>query len=306
MVATGHKFTIAVTGALGRIGAAVCELALAEGHTVLGLDRAPESTRVHPNYTYRQVDLTDYAKFKAAVAEAKCDAIVHMAAVYSQRAPTDPEGPFVIFYPEHDIHNINAAASWNSLEVAAELGINRVVMASSVNSIGMVFSKRPRFDYVPLDEKHPFYPEDAYSVCKQVVEIQSDAFVRRYPTMRVASLRFHWVITDELAASPEELSAAGGTWKDLWGWVSTTQTARSCLLGLEAPTSTFPAGTHETFFIVAPTAVRQGSSLELLKEHFPEITDIRREYKGNEGFFDCSKAERMLGWTEKAHPWTPK
>jgi nucleoside-diphosphate-sugar epimerase len=27
--------------------------------------------------------------------------------------------------------------SWNTLEVAAELGINRVVLASSVNAIGM-------------------------------------------------------------------------------------------------------------------------------------------------------------------------
>jgi hypothetical protein len=36
-----------------------------------------------------------------------------------------------------------------------------------------VFTKRPRFDYIPLDEKHPFYPEDAYSLCKQYVTIRS-------------------------------------------------------------------------------------------------------------------------------------
>lgn len=34
------------------------------------------------------------------------------------------------------------AASYNALCIAAELGIDRVVMASSVNSIGMSESKR--------------------------------------------------------------------------------------------------------------------------------------------------------------------
>jgi nucleoside-diphosphate-sugar epimerase len=85
--------------------------------------------------------------------------------------------------------------SYNVLTLANELGINRVVMASSVNAIGMgkshhlhvvqkhrtpstclrmvlklnittVFSKRPHFDYLPVDEDHPHYPEDAYSISK--------------------------------------------------------------------------------------------------------------------------------------------
>lgn len=39
---------------------------------------------------------------------------------------------------------------------------------SSVNAPGLQYgSMPPRFDYFPLDEKHPFYPDDA--VCGQVV-----------------------------------------------------------------------------------------------------------------------------------------
>jgi nucleoside-diphosphate-sugar epimerase len=69
--------------------------------------------------------------------------------------------------------------SYNALCVAVDLGIKRVSLASSVNSIGMrksqlrqssadqsVFSQRPKYDYFPLDEKHPFRPEDPYSLSK--------------------------------------------------------------------------------------------------------------------------------------------
>ena len=41
------------------------------------------------------------------------------------------------------VYNKNSAMSWNTLEIAGELGINRVVIASSVNSIGMSESHSP-------------------------------------------------------------------------------------------------------------------------------------------------------------------
>lgn len=135
------------------------------------------------------------------------------------------------------------------------------------------------------------------------VENQCDAFARKYPDMRMATLRPHWVIPETLAYDAEALHEAGGTVKDLWGWVSAGATARAFLQGITAPLETFPLG-HETFFVVAPTICQQASSRALLQKHFPEVKDLRREWKGNEGFFDCSKAERMLGWTERGHPWT--
>jgi nucleoside-diphosphate-sugar epimerase len=137
------------------------------------------------------------------------------------------------------------------------------------------------------------------------VERQSDAFARRYPDMRIGSIRPHWVIPESLAYDPVALDAEGGTAKDLWGWVSIGATARAFMLGLTAPESTFPLG-HETFFIVAPTLALRTNSMDLLRKEFPEVTTFKREIKGNDGFFNCSKAQRMLGWTERAFPWTPE
>ena len=138
-----------------------------------------------------------------------------------------------------------------------------------------------------------------HSVC----EIQADAFVRRHPDMRVASMRFHFVAPME-GISAAKMHEYMGAWKDLWGWVSADATADACLKGLTAPTSTFAIG-HETFFIVAGTHCQQGDSMTLLKSKFPEITDIRKPLHGNDGFFDTSKAKRMLGWEEEGFPWRP-
>ena len=135
-----------------------------------------------------------------------------------------------------------------------------------------------------------------------VCEIQSDAFARKYPSLRIATLRFHWVVPTA-KVNIESLHAAKGEWKDLWGWVSLAAVAKACLSALTVPESQFPKG-HETFFIVAGTTCQQGDSMELLKSKFPEITDIRKEFKGsNAGFFDTSKAKKFLGWEEEGFVW---
>ncbi|BEI91359.1 uncharacterized protein CcaverHIS019_0401790 [Cutaneotrichosporon cavernicola] len=301
------KLTIAITGANGVIGRGVVSHALAEGHNVVAVDIAPEP---HPNaggegYTFKSVDMMKEADFRKAIEG--CDALIHLAAVYSLQNPTDPDGPLLRYVPEETVHNVNSTMSWNALQAAGEVGIERISMASSVNAIGLIFSKpRPHFDYLPLDEEHTRYPQDSYSLCKLAVEEQAAAFCRRYPKMRIGCFRPHWVIPESLAYNPEALHAAQGNWKDLWGWTSVGGTARAFLAGITAPTSTFPLGA-ENFFIVAPTIVQQSSSLELLRKYYPDLKcEMRREWKANEGFFDCSKAKHMLGWEERAFPWTPE
>jgi hypothetical protein len=52
---------------------------------------------------------------------------------------------------------------------------------------------------------------------------------------------------------------------------------------------------HEAFFIVAPEIAARETSDELAKKFFPHVP-LRREFKGKDGFWDCSKAERLFGW----------
>ncbi|WWC71181.1 uncharacterized protein I206_105134 [Kwoniella pini CBS 10737] len=309
---------VGITGSAGLVGRDLVRLALKEGHTVLAMDiispdhrdtvLAEDISFAGDRYEYKQVSALDYEGYKNALKVSKCNAIVHLATLANgpdldSRLGLESQGK-----AQHEVHNSNVAMSCNTLSIAGELGINRVVLASSVNSIGLLFSKQPILDYLPLDEKHPCRPEDAYSMSKYFCELQSDSYVRRFPSLRVASLRFHGVVKDS-HVNRESLNEQGGEWKDLWGWVSSNAVSRACLLGLTSSTMYFGEGTHETFFIAAPTICQQTNTVKLLDEYYPEILRegrLRRPIRGNEGLFDCSKARKLLGWQEEGFCYQDK
>src|SRR5580765_2907292 len=81
-------------------------------------------------------------------------------------------------FPDHVVHNNNVVSSSNALSAAARLGIRRVCQASSINATGASYSRWPRYDYFPLDELHPTYNEDAYSLSKWMCAEQGDSFAR--------------------------------------------------------------------------------------------------------------------------------
>ncbi|HZC27810.1 MAG TPA: NAD(P)-dependent oxidoreductase [Actinopolymorphaceae bacterium] len=275
---------IAVTGGNGRLGRSVVAAATAGGHEVVAFDRVlDEPKRILPGYlaeppvAVTPLDVTDYTALQSGLDG--CDALVHLAAFPS------PHGA-----PPHVIHDNNVQGTYHALMAAAEVGIRRVVCASSVNAIGGIYSRTPRYDYVPVDEDHPTYAEDAYSLSKWLGEQQGDAVARLYPDMTIASLRFHWITPERPPTQAGDQGRLDAHAKHLWGWVDLGEAARACLLGLTADYRG-----HEAFFIVAPTTTSDLSSAELRRRYHPDVP-LRRELEGNAGFFDCAKAAKLLGW----------
>jgi nucleoside-diphosphate-sugar epimerase len=269
---------IAVTGGSGRIGRAVIELALSQSHGVVSIDRAvPAQAPARPDLIYVQANITHYPELEQALRG--CDALVHLAAIPSPHQ-----------YPDYEVHNNNVVGSYNALSAAARLGIDRVCQASSVNATGAAYSRWPRYDYFPLDEQHPTYNEDPYSLSKWICEQQADSFARRYEAMTIASLRFHWVVPERTAAAQRNLGLSEMLVKHLWGYTRLDATARACLLSL---TASFKG--HEVFYIVAPDTTMETPSLDLKRQYFPDVP-VRGDLSGNRGFFNCEKAARLLGW----------
>jgi len=94
---------------------------------------------------------------------------------------------------------------------------------------------------------------------------------------------------------------------DCWGWVLMEATARACLLSI---TSEGWTGS-EAFYIVAPTttiSLNKGeaatTSLELAQHFHSKVPVKAGWFEGGEnnsrGFFDTTKAERLLGWKHDA------
>lgn len=267
---------IAITGGSGGIGRAVTNLALKRGDSVVSVDRVA-ATEQHPGVEYVVGEMSDYDLLVRSFAG--CDRVIHLAAI-----------PYPFRHPDHVVHNDNVVGSYNAMRAAIENGIMRICQASSVNAIGHSFNREAHYDYLPLDEEHPNYTEEPYGLSKWICEQQADTFARRYADITIASLRFHWVVTDrELAAKAFNLPTRQAA-MHLWAYTLRDAAARACLLALEAGYKG-----HEAFYIVAPQTTNPIPSLELHRSYYPDVP-IKGGLGGHNAFFDSSKAERLLGW----------
>ncbi|EMD33926.1 hypothetical protein CERSUDRAFT_141261 [Gelatoporia subvermispora B] len=273
---------LAITGCNGSVGQRVLIAALRNGHDIIGIDTAPPKDCEYgsnPKFDFRQVDVRDYDAVLRVLQG--CEGVVHLAGV---RSPED----YVV-----KTHNTNVVMSWNVLRAAAELSIKRVAQASSVNVIPLVYSVQPVFEYFPLDEDHPCCPDEPYGLSKLIAETQAATIVRRYPFMRVASLRLSWSLpqrSDAVRQDPAQRK------NDLWGYVQEDAGAEAFLLAVTNDDGKWSG--HEAFFITAPHTSDERDSM-VLKEQFWADVPIKpgKDLSGRNSFFDCSKAERLLGWT---------
>ena len=270
---------IAVTGGNGDLGRNLTPYLLGQGHTIVSIDRALPATHM-PGVEFLIADTRDFGQFIASIRD--CEALIHLAAI---RSPAN--------HPDPVVYADNTISSYNALSAASALGIKRVCLASSINAIGGAFSRSPHYDYFPVDEKHPTYAEDPYALSKWVLEQQADAFARRYEWMTIASLRFHWLLDtrDQAVKNAErtkELSI-----RHLWAYTLLGEASRAILLSISADFTG-----HEVFYIVAPHTAAARPSLELARQHYPQV-EIRGDFADYASFFDCAKATRLLGWKHK-------
>ncbi len=269
---------IALTGAGGKLGQAILPQALAAGHDVVAIDRQlPEN--LPDGVIGATVEMSDFNGLCNAFTG--CDALIHMAAIPSPKS-----------IDEREVHNNNVVGSYNAMRAAIDVGIRRICQGSSVNAIGLAYALKPQFDYFPIDEAHPTYADEGYSLSKWICEQQADGLARRHDGLSIASLRFHWVVADRAqAASVQTLFSDKGR-KELWGYVLAEDAARACLLSLTADF----AG-HEVFYIAASDTTLDEPTAEVAARFYPMV-EWRQDGSGRRSFFCSDKARRVLGWHE--------
>jgi hypothetical protein len=140
-------------------------------------------------------------------------------------------------------------------------------------------------------EYDPEYDDYFHRIC----ELQADTIVRRYPTMRVASLRLHWSTPTRAYAQNDDPSRRR---KDLWGYVQEDSAADAFLLAVTEESGQWKG--HEAFFIVAPSIACDSDTKTLRETYWPDVPIAKgKDVSGKASFFDCGKAERLLGWIHK-------
>ena len=153
-----------MTGAHGAIGSWLVRELVRRDLTVVGLDLAPAAATPFPELTRAlmlPVDIRDSAGLGQVIREHRIGRIVHLAAALVGSAERDPALAT----------EINALATTRLLDLAADLGMRRVVAMSTKGVLGALDDRylHPRYEPVPVDL--PPSPRGVYAATKLVVEV---------------------------------------------------------------------------------------------------------------------------------------
>lgn len=149
---------VLVTGGNGFIGAHVLRQLVAEGHTVTCFDvsePSPIAATVASDVEFVTGDVTDPIAVYDAVVDAGADRIVHLAGLLGRPSQEEPRRAF----------EVNVGGTFNVLEAADSLDVDRVVAASSAAVYGDVPEDVDR-----IDETVTRRPNTVYGLTKYNVE----------------------------------------------------------------------------------------------------------------------------------------
>jgi nucleoside-diphosphate-sugar epimerase len=274
---------VLVTGGGGKVGQWVIGELQQHGHTVTVFDQIPLS---RPDVRALVGQLTLWDDVRAAV-EGQ-DAIIHLAAV-PDPTPTNAA----------DIAETNIKGTFHMYEAAAQLGVGRVAVASSICAYGVLYWKEPRPpDFVPLDESHPSVPDDAYGVSKLVNEQMGRGYHLRYGT-QVVCLRLSPVCFPNVdgfvkryldRVRKPELHA-----DRYWAYVLAADVAQAFRLAVERSDLGF-----QVLNIGADDVLSEETTLALLQRFYPGTRAIRDATLYFEhphaAVIDNRRARSVLGW----------
>lgn len=273
-----------MVGADGRLGQVVVPLLVEAGVAVTGL--SPQWS--HACVADRVVtgDATEVDDVAAALEDV--DAVVHLGAL----SHPDAGEPY-------SVYRINTDSTFNVLSQAAERGVDRAVIASSINASGVPMNHHRSVlpAYYPIDEDLPAQLDDWYSLSKASDELTARMVASRW-AMTVVAIRF------PLLTSPEDLAgAARGAGlqeaREGYSHLDWRDAAAVLLRGLLA-------GVRGAVVVgvSAPQTYMGQDTASLLAEHAPEVP-IRRPIEGRAVAVDTTRARTLLGFTPRWSSMSP-
>ncbi|RCV48697.1 NAD-dependent epimerase/dehydratase family protein [Marinitenerispora sediminis] len=280
---------VLVTGGSGRLGRSVVATLVERGHQVVSADLT--SGPIAPGAVQRVVNLLDDAARSALFAEARPEAVLHLAGIAV---------PFS--RPDTEILEVNTLLAWTVLSDAAAAGARIAVAASSPTVFGYgTPGWRPL--RLPLDEGHPVAPLHSYGLSKAIIEETVRTLARAEGGGCVfAAVRPGYVIApEEWAGAPTqqghtvaerldrpELAAAS-----LFNYVDARDAAELFALLAERPER---VDNGMILHAIADDALARAPLAELLPRFHPGTAGLAEELTGDRPAFSSAAAERSVGW----------
>lgn len=275
---------VLVTGGSGNVGGYVVEELIAK-HDVTILD--VNASKKHPDLPLVEMDLTSLDRVVRTIKG--FDAVVHLAAIPNPR--NDP-GDRVL--------GVNTVSAYNVLEAVRLNGIRRIVYACSESASGFgIHNTWYKPEYVPIDENHPSWPHESYSLSKYFGEVMCREYSRAYG-IEAVSLRYGWVWFgwDKDALLPMLKNLRPSPDNALGAYVFAEDVAQAFGLALDYKLTSQPP--FESFYIMADVPALGTDSLEQIHLLYPNdpppVREAYFEANPRASLFDTSKAKRELGY----------
>jgi nucleoside-diphosphate-sugar epimerase len=274
------KKRVAVTGGSGRVGEHIVKILLDHGHQVINVDRR-QAEKPLTKMVY--CDLRQRELLQPVLDQV--EAVIHLAEIPHMSAPYSPDYIFA--------HNI--AATSCVLQTAADLGLERVIYTSSCQIYGMWGGQGVRPEALPMDEKHPVKPRQAYAMSKLANE-QYAAMVAELHGLSVAAFRLPGVITWWPTAEQMK-KGQGYAWRfrgkleEFGTYVHAEDVATAYLAALERPKQGFEVYHLSAREVMSPAPLRQQ-----LKIDYPDWPELPPDWPAFKSPMICDKAKAHLDW----------
>jgi nucleoside-diphosphate-sugar epimerase len=268
---------ILVTGGEGLVGSPLVAHLLAHGHAVTTLTLP--GAEPHEGVRVVRGDARD----PDVVAEAAdgVDAVIHLAAI-----------PDPFHDPATTVFANNTVATFTVLWTAAEHGVRRFAIASSVNATGRPMNPhRPLPPRFPVDEDVALDLADPYSLSKQVDEHTLRAVCRRFDATGVA-FRLPLMVSEAMGMKLRDWDTGRleESIADGWGWLDVRDSAEAFRLAITHDYT----GTH-VLHLAAPETCAAPETEELIARFAPGVPRDER-YPGRQVPVDTSRATALLGF----------
>lgn len=284
------------TGGSGKAGKWAIMHLQEQGHQVVNLDKAPSGL----DCSELLIDLCDSGQVMGSMSQfidpaeldngtgvPAYDAVVHFAAI-----------PRVMIGTDGECFRQNTLSTYNVIEAAVKLGVQKVIFASSETTYAVCFADgelKPNF--VPVDETHPTVPHDSYAMSKVCNEMTAKSFQAR-SGIDIYGLRINNVIEPHEYAEmfPAFLEDPSLRRRNIFAYIDARDLGHMVDCCLKAD------GLGYDVFNVSNDDSSVGITSDDVIERFYQGVELRGAMEPNETFYSNKKAKKLLGFRPK-HTW---
>lgn len=268
---------VIVTGGSGRAGQHVVRELVTAGHEVVNIDMV---NLPGLPAEFCRIDLTNIGEVYDAFFQFRPEGVCHLA------ANPAPSGQARV-----DVFDNNVRSTYNVLQVAGDLGVPRVIYASSEMATGLLTDgKVPT--RIPFDEAERYASPNAYALSKYLSEVIAESLTLRYPETAFVGFRINNVIPPErydmLEGRRREPATGMG---NFWSYIDARDVGTAYRAALEGQSSG-----NEVFLIAAADTSAELPLRELMATYYDGYDNVDPNHDDFASAFSCAKMERFFGW----------